>query len=129
MVRLGYRAALLVHPQFGHQHELRWAELFPRQHARLNVDRGAIRMMMDRTKFFPRARSTVFRGYMMQPQVDGLNALLDAWDASSLTDARFLAYMLATVYHETAATMQPIAEYGKGRGRPYGAVQPNGHAY
>lgn len=31
-----------------------------------------------------------------------------------------LAYILATVYHETAATMQPIAEYGKGRGKKYG---------
>lgn len=32
----------------------------------------------------------------------------------------YLAYILATVYHETAATMQPIAEYGKGKGRKYG---------
>lgn len=31
-----------------------------------------------------------------------------------------LAYILATTYHETAATMQPIAEYGKGKGRKYG---------
>lgn len=28
--------------------------------------------------------------------------------------------MLATSYHETAMTMQPIAEYGRGKGRPYG---------
>lgn len=28
--------------------------------------------------------------------------------------------MLATSYHETAKTMQPIEEYGKGRGKPYG---------
>lgn len=31
-----------------------------------------------------------------------------------------LAYILATTWHETAATMQPIAEYGKGKGRKYG---------
>lgn len=31
-----------------------------------------------------------------------------------------LAYILATTWHETAARMQPIAEYGKGRGRKYG---------
>jgi hypothetical protein len=31
-----------------------------------------------------------------------------------------LAYILATVWHETAHTMQPIAEYGKGKGRKYG---------
>ena len=28
--------------------------------------------------------------------------------------------MLATVYHETAATMLPIEEWGKGKGKPYG---------
>ena len=33
---------------------------------------------------------------------------------------QYLAYMLATVYHETAFTMESIAEYGKGEGRPYG---------
>jgi len=128
MVRLGYRAALLVHPKFSHQHERRRRELFPRQHGWVDGDRGAIRMMMDRTKFFPRARSTVFRGYMTQPQVDGLNALLDAWDASGLTDSRYLAYMLATAYHETAATMQPVPEIGKGRGRAYG-VKVDGKVY
>lgn len=35
-------------------------------------------------------------------------------------DVRWLAYMLATAWHETACTMRPIAEYGKGRGHPYG---------
>jgi predicted chitinase len=28
--------------------------------------------------------------------------------------------MLSTTHHETAATMQPIEEFGKGKGRPYG---------
>lgn len=36
----------------------------------------------------------------------------------------WLAYALATAYHETACTMQPIAEYGKGAGKPYGAPDP-----
>jgi len=36
----------------------------------------------------------------------------------------WLAYVLATTYHETAATMQPIAEYGKGAGRSYGEPDP-----
>lgn len=30
------------------------------------------------------------------------------------------AYFFATIFHETAKTMQPINEYGKGKGRPYG---------
>ena len=32
--------------------------------------------------------------------------------------------MLATTFHETANTMQPIAEYGKGAGRSYGVLDP-----
>lgn len=34
------------------------------------------------------------------------------------------AYILATVYHETAHTMRPIEEYGKGKGHPYGDIDP-----
>jgi hypothetical protein len=36
-----------------------------------------------------------------------------------------VAYALATAAWETARTMQPIAEYGKGRGRKYGAPGRN----
>lgn len=36
----------------------------------------------------------------------------------------WLAYVLATTYHETAATMRPIAEYGLGKGRSYGEPDP-----
>lgn len=41
-----------------------------------------------------------------------------------------LAYIMATIYHETAATMRPIEEYGKGKGHPYGETDPQtGVAY
>lgn len=87
-------------------------------------------MSIDRDKFFPRARATVFRGSMTQPQVDGVNSLLDTWEAGTATDLRWLAYALATAFHETAATMQPIAEYGHGAGRRYGVPDPRtGHIY
>jgi hypothetical protein len=36
-----------------------------------------------------------------------------------------MAYVLATAYWETARTMNPIAEYGKGRGRAYGVPGRN----
>lgn len=76
---------------------------------------------VDRSGFFPRIRATVFRGSMNQSQVDGLNDLLDAYElAYPAGDPRWLAYMLATAFHETDATMLPIAEYGKGHGLPYG---------
>lgn len=79
-----------------------------------------IAIRVDRTAFFPRARATVFHGYMNQSQVDGANLLLDAFEAAKVSYARFMAYELATTFHETAATMQPIEEYGKGRGHGYG---------
>lgn len=67
---------------------------------------------VNREKFFTSVRHTVFPGRLTQTQVDGMNAILDAWDKSAFDDLRWLAYMLGTAYHETAATMKPIREYG-----------------
>jgi hypothetical protein len=53
-----------------------------------------------------------------------MTAILDEWDRRGLSDIRWLAYMLATTFHETARTMQPIAEYGKGKGKKYGKPDP-----
>jgi putative chitinase len=33
-----------------------------------------------------------------------------------------LAYLLATTYHETAGTMRPLEEYGRGKGYDYGKM-------
>ncbi|EGR0718702.1 hypothetical protein B7489_08770 [Vibrio alginolyticus] len=42
----------------------------------------------------------------------------------------YLAYSLATVYHETAYNMQPVEEDGKGVGHEYGVLDPvTGQAY
>lgn len=85
--------------------------------------------MIDRDKFFGHVRASPFGGTLTQGQVDGCNAILDAWEARpDLTDRRWLAYMLATTKHETDSTMQPIEEYGKGRGMRYG-VTVNGQVY
>lgn len=61
-------------------------------------------------------------GRLKQSQVDGFNAVLSAINmyGSPANKPAYVAYMLATAWHETASTMQPIAEYGKGKGRPYG---------
>jgi hypothetical protein len=56
--------------------------------------------------------------------VEGINALLSEMEARGWLDQRWWAYTLATAWHETAATMQPIAEYGKGKGKPYGKPDP-----
>ena len=53
-------------------------------------------------------------------QKQGLESILTEWRNQVLTDKRWLAYILATVYHETGRTMQPIEENGKGAGEPYG---------
>lgn len=77
----------------------------------------------DRKAFFSIIRSSILGGSMRQDQVSGTEAIVDAFLAAGLTDRRWLAYMLATAYHETAFTMQPIEEYGKGKGRKYGVPQ------
>lgn len=77
--------------------------------------------MIDRDQFFGHARVNPFAGAMKQGQVDGCNAILDSWEARpEFTDRRWLAYMLATAKHETAHTMKPIEEYGRGQGCAYG---------
>lgn len=80
--------------------------------------------MIDRKKFFTEVRIQMFGNRLSQQQVDGMNAILDEWEERGLTDLRWLAYMLATTKWETAHTMQPIEEYGRGRGYVYGSPDP-----
>ncbi len=68
--------------------------------------------MIDRDRFFARARVKLFNGTLDQRQVDGINAVLAEWEHRQLTDLRHLAYILATDKWETATTMQPINEFG-----------------
>lgn len=85
--------------------------------------------MIHRSYFFDSVRAALFGGALTQDQVDGLTVLLDYGDAAGWDD-RWLAYVLATAYHETARTMQPIAEYGHGQGHSYGVADPEtGQAY
>ncbi len=82
--------------------------------------------MINRDRFFGAVRAGVFGGRLTQGQVDGINAILDGWESrEEFTDLRWLAYMLATTKHETADTMQPIEEYGRGAGHSYGVPDPS----
>jgi len=74
--------------------------------------------MIDRKKTYAKIRVNFDK--LRINQVKGFEAFFDEWEKSGYTDIRWLAYMLATAWHETATTMQPIEEYGKGRERPYG---------
>ena len=70
----------------------------------------------DREIFFDNVRSKLFDGALTQQQVDGCGVILGLWEGqytgTPMTDIRWLAYILATVFHECATTMWPITEYG-----------------
>jgi len=87
--------------------------------------------MLNRKFFFDYVRNYLFGQRLRPSQVNGLTAIMNEWDSSSSKkDDRWLAYMLATTHHETDKTMQPIQEYGKGKGKPYGIADPiTGQAY
>lgn len=76
--------------------------------------------IMNKEKFYAAIRTGLFAGSISTRQFEGIDAILTALSANGITDTRHMAYMLATAYHETAKTMQPIEEYGKGQGRDYG---------
>ena len=92
-------------------------------------------MPYDRKFFFDGVRASLFKGTLTQSQVDGMNYLLEIWEwgfeANNPNDGTmWLAYCLATYYHETAQTMQPIEEYGRGSGKSYGKpAGPYGQCY
>lgn len=64
---------------------------------------------MDYKKFFELVRGDF--GSLKQSQVDGFNDIL-GYAVQARTRVDNLAYLLATVWHETAFTMQPIKEFG-----------------
>lgn len=92
-------------------------------------------MPYDRKHFFDTVRKDLFRGTLTQDQVDGMNYLLEVWEehfeANNPNDGTmWLAYALATFFHETDQRMQPIEEYGKGSGKSYGKpTGPHSQAY
>lgn len=76
-------------------------------------------------EFFDKLRDEF--GPLTQAQVDGINLIMEEMKGLPLNHQ---AYILATVWHETDRTMQPIEEYGKGRRKIYGKRDPaTGKAY
>jgi len=77
-------------------------------------------MKFDHEKFFT-AYKGQFGPISSQSQVDGIESMLTQLDSDmDVNDERWAAYMFATVKHECDNKWQPIEEYGKGGGRPYG---------
>jgi putative chitinase len=76
-------------------------------------------MTIHRDYFFDSVRCYLAGGSLTQPQIDGASVLLDWFDEENPPipdrhhlDDRMLAYCLATAWHETAFTLQPVIEYG-----------------
>lgn len=65
--------------------------------------------MIDRAAFFTDLRKGILGPKLDQGEVDGCDAILTAMVGTPLS---WCAYALATAYHETAHTMQPISEFG-----------------
>lgn len=78
--------------------------------------------MINRVTFYEKLRTTKLFSSLTQKQVNSIDAVLNYWEQTGYTDLRWLAYIFGTMKHETAHTMLPIEEYGKGKGRPYGTM-------
>lgn len=69
--------------------------------------------MINRAFFIENARLLLFGGNLRASQREGLDGILAEWERNHASkDDRWLAYMLATVHHETDRTVRPIHEYG-----------------
>lgn len=65
---------------------------------------------MKKATLFAYLRRAPFGGRLTQQQVDGCNLLIDTCHEYAVTDPREVAYVLATVFHETGGTMAPVRE-------------------
>lgn len=81
---------------------------------------------LDEKAFFDSLRGSKALGPVLSAdEVAGCEAIVKACMGAGY-GLSWIAYALATAYHETAATMRPIREYGRGKGRKYGAKLPDG---
>jgi predicted chitinase len=67
---------------------------------------------MNLSVFFDEVRHALFKGKLTRNQVSGIKFILEQWDETGFSNRQWLAYALATAFHETAFTMQPIKEMG-----------------
>jgi len=64
----------------------------------------------NQTTFFSYIRRAPFGGRLTQSQIDGINIILEQWEYYKLIDRRWLANILAEIFHETGGRMQPVRE-------------------
>ena len=80
-------------------------------------------------KLDPAAFFKALKGTETAKQREGFLTLLGAFHKHGDGDPRKLAYVFATAWWETDKKMQPIDEYGKGKGKPYGKPTKTGQTY
>lgn len=80
-------------------------------------------MDINKATFYDRCRKLFTGVVRTSARVQSTDLILDTAARYGLSDAH-LAYILATTYHETAFTMLPIREIGRGRGHKYGRPHP-----
>lgn len=88
-----------------------------------------VRNLFSLNAFLTRTNAALFSGKMTQPQRLGCERYIVAYFILSFKGMdiplSYLAYTLATVYHETGYKMQPVEEVGKGAGYEYGKPDPD----
>lgn len=82
--------------------------------------------MINRAAFYHNIRNTLLF-VIHQGMVDGIENIFNYWEgAYKDLPIEYLAYILATTYHETAHTFAPIEEYG-GNERSYAPYYGRGY--
>lgn len=66
--------------------------------------------MINRITFKAYCRNAPLGGRLTEQQEEGLDHILDEWNAQGGSDLRQLAYVLATAFHETGGKMAPVRE-------------------
>lgn len=68
--------------------------------------------MVNKISFQNRLKTFGLFASINKSQIDGCNTIIDVFFELEHKDLNQLAYILATVYHETGRKMQPITEFG-----------------
>lgn len=73
--------------------------------------------MIDLGIFFRAVRKNPFGGSLTKGQVDGMEQIISYWETEHRNDVSVdqMAYILATIFHETARKMVPVKEAGSER--------------
>jgi hypothetical protein len=87
--------------------------------------------MIDKNTFVSNFPKELDSNGINRTQIQGFGIILDYWNHEYPdSDLRYLAYLLATCWHESGFTMQPVEEVGHGKGHNYGTPDPiTGKAY